>query len=103
MEGYRPLAQMMSDSGALAIFRRYGSLIVLNLLYLQAELNELQEELKEIAEEDCKPENSHRHTFSRQWWSLANAKGQDSLQWKKFEEARAKLYEYSATAISTAS
>ena len=96
MDGYARLGDLMGTNGALAIFRRYGRLNIQNLLYLQAELNELEQELKEIAFEDGLPENRETQRYSKEWWRLARGCGQDSLQWRKCLEIRAKLQEYSA-------
>ncbi|KAL8788161.1 MAG: hypothetical protein Q9213_001800 [Squamulea squamosa] len=95
MDGYPRLARLMGSNPALAIFRRYGSLNAQNILYMQAEINELEKELQDIAREDRLSEHAERQRYSREWWRLARAQGADSLQWKKCLEVRAKLNEYS--------
>lgn len=85
----------MGESPALTIFRRYGTLNAQNILYMQAEINELEKELQDISSEDRYSSNSEKQRFSREWWRLARAQGGDSLQWKKFLELREKLDEYS--------
>jgi hypothetical protein len=42
MEGYPKIAQLMSQHGGLAIFRKCGSMNIQNLLYIQAELTYLE-------------------------------------------------------------
>ena len=46
MEGYDRFAQFMGTHPKLAISRRFGALNLRNLLYLQAELIYLEDELK---------------------------------------------------------
>lgn len=98
MDGYPRLGTLMGANPALAIFRRYGFLNVQNLLHLQAEINELEKELQEIALEDRCSNSGERQYFSREWWKLAQAQGADSLQWRKCLELRLKLNEYSMNA-----
>ena len=97
LEGYPRLSALMGRDPALAVFRRYGSLCAQNLLYMQAEVNELHCELKEIANEDHYAEDEERKLYSKEWGRLARARGEDSLQWSKFLEVRAKLDEYCKT------
>ena len=88
---------LMGRDPALAVFRRYGSLCAQNLLYMQAEVNELHCELKEIANDDYYAEDRERQLYSKEWGRLARARGEDSLQRSKFLEVRAKLDEYCKT------
>lgn len=101
MDGYPRLAHLMGSDPALAIFRRYGSLNAQNMLYMQAELNELESELHAVASEDRFSGHTEKERYSREWWRLARAQGGDSLQWKKCLEIRTKLREYSANVLSS--
>lgn len=96
MDGYPRLARLMGSNPALAIFRRYGTLNAQNILYMQAELDQLERELQGIALEDRHSGHAEKERYSREWWRLARAQGGDSLQWNKCLEVRAKLNEYSA-------
>lgn len=64
--GYREIAQLMAcKDSPFAIFRRFGQLNMLNLLCLQAELMELQRDLKDACAEDDKMGiGSKRGTFA---------------------------------------
>ena len=101
LDGYPRLGRLMSASPALAIFRRFGTLNAQNLLYLQAEINELERELQEIAIEDRSSADAETQCYSREWWKLAGAKGRNSLQWKKCLEIRTKLAEYSTMLLTS--
>ena len=94
MEGYAKIAQVMGQHEELAIFRRFSTLNMHNLLYLQAELVHLESDYQEIAERDkaCS-EYPYR---SRDWWSLTqlDCKGNRD-QWDKILEIREKLQIYS--------
>ncbi|KAL9032127.1 MAG: hypothetical protein Q9180_006684 [Flavoplaca navasiana] len=100
MDGYPRLAHLMGSDPALAIFRRYGSLNAQNLLYMQAEINELQRELQEIALEDRVSGHEEKERYSREWWRLARAQGANSLQWKKCLEIRQKLNDYNSALLN---
>lgn len=50
--GYHEIASMMARWPVTAIFKRYGFLNYLNILYLQAELEMLEKTLLEKAQED---------------------------------------------------
>ena len=95
MDGYHRLSQLMGSTPAVAIVRRYGTLNIQNILYMQAEISELETELQQIAVEDRFSGDPEKERFSREWWRLAGAQGGDSLQWNKWLEVRTKLDEYS--------
>ena len=97
MDGYPRLGRLMGESPPLAIFRRYGTLNAQNILYMQAEINELEKELQDISSEDRYSDSIEKQRYSREWWRLARAQGGDSLQWKKCLELREKLNEYSTS------
>ena len=94
VEGYPKLGSLMGADPPLAIFRRYSALNAQTLLYMQAEINQLERDLQEITEEDFKSSDPERSAFSREWWKLAGATGIDSLQWKRSLDIRAKLDQY---------
>lgn len=87
----------MDESPDVAIFRRFGDLNLLNLLYLQSELNWLVEDYRRILKEDSNSENPEIKQFSQQWIKLARS-GSRPQQWDKWLEIRSKLDEYSKKA-----
>ncbi|CZR67079.1 uncharacterized protein PAC_16978 [Phialocephala subalpina] len=95
MEGYPAIAQLMGCHDEFAIVRRFKELNMQDILYLQAEILHLKEELKKIELDD--KEHPERVFFSRDWWSLANAQDEEGQkQWAIVLEIRRKLQEYNA-------
>ena len=94
MEGYAKVAQLMSRHEDFAILRRFRALNMQNLLYMQAEITFLEEELATLVNRDAAdPEKKY---YGRDWWSLSQSdEDVDKAQWHKFFEIRAKLKEYS--------
>lgn len=92
--GYDKLASLIGDHPGLSIYRRFGSLAAKNLLYMQAELVLLEDELKAIAE--CDQQDPRCTDLRTSWEALRHAPetGARNLQWQKFLEIRAKLTEY---------
>ena len=82
MEGYAKVAQMMNQHEELAVFHRFTTLNLQNLLCLQAELVHLETDLQEIAERD--KASSERPYRSHDWWSLTQFDGEGNReQWDK--------------------
>lgn len=52
MQGYAKIADLMGHHSLLAIFRRFGRLNVQNVLYLQAKLTHLEEDLERLVHHD---------------------------------------------------
>jgi|SRR5450432_1275086 hypothetical protein len=99
MEGYAKIASLMSHHRELAIFRRFGTLNLQNLLYLQAELTHLEEDLEELVEKD--QTELSRLFYTKHWYSLAHSEDdEEKEQWDKVLQIREKLKEYSMGQIS---
>lgn len=96
--GYHRLASAMGLLPDLAIFRRFSTLNVKNILYLQAELVYLEDQLEIAAQEDSLSGNTRRRNYDRDWFALSRA---DSFpdgsgrQWKIFSRIRDVLQQYS--------
>jgi hypothetical protein len=103
IEGYDKLAAFVAFDKGLSIFRRFSKLNVKNILYLQAEIVNLENELKDIIEEDkdpADPANQSKKDFPCSVWHLKDSQDEQPIQWKKFIELRALLNEYSKNIIS---
>ena len=104
MEGYAKLASLMGPHPEVAILRRFGALNAQNLLYLQAELVALEDDLRTIAAEDSASDNPDLAIHSRDWYTLSKLKsgtadGEDAgRQWATILSIREKLKEYSSLA-----
>ena len=97
VDGYSKLAELYGQKPEVAIFKRFGRLNAENLLFLQAELLLLEQELKEIIAEDLRSENEQVRLYARSFWAMEHYSqhGGDSLQWLKRIEIKKKLKEYS--------
>jgi len=97
MEGYAKVAQLMSKYEEFAIFRSFKRLNYQNLLYLQAQITHLEQELGKIVHRDTV--NTYRQFYAKDWWSLANGKGKNARdQWRKVLRIRKMLSMYSELA-----
>ena len=91
-EGYSRLATMMGAHPEVAIYRRFGALNAQNLLYLQAELVDLENQLR-----DCE-RSSASSDKARDWKALKDSAAlpdPEGKQWRTFSAIRKKLDEYS--------
>jgi hypothetical protein len=92
--GYTKLGQFMT-SKHYAIFRQFQSLAARDLLYLQAELVQLDIEHQHAAQTDreCTDERQYN---DREWWHLSNSgpRGLGGEQWASALKIRMKLREY---------
>lgn len=98
MEGYAQLAWRMANHTDLGILRRFAPLNVQNLLYLQAELTDLETKLRNLEKANAASGEEPRKWYSRDWRFLAESQeteGNGGSQWLVFLEIRAKLREYS--------
>jgi hypothetical protein len=111
MASYTSLAALMARYPEAMILRKYADLNAKNLLYYQAELANLEQELQEIEDEDRKSNTLPRYQFDRRWSILAQAQStdvesqggradvancsRDGLQWQVFLKLRRVLFEYS--------
>lgn len=104
MEGYAKLASLMGANPEVAILRRFGAMNAQNLLYLQAELVALENELRDDADQDSASDDRDRERYSRCWDLLSrsddNGSGGDETvgqQWQTMLRIREKLKEYSSS------
>ena len=100
MEGYAKLSQLMGEFPDVAVFKRYSTLNVQNILYLQARLENLEARLRQFALEDETSNAAARKLYSRDWYSLRQsvepgAGEGNSNQWYTFLEISDVLKEYS--------
>jgi hypothetical protein len=95
LEGYPQLANLVSHYPGMAIFRRFTRLNAQNLLFMQAEIAQLELDLDMTALEDSRSNDPNRQSFQKYVHLLNTATGSDSLQWRKWMELRGRLKEYS--------
>ena len=109
MGNYLDLSKLMSKHPEVFILRKFSGLNVKNLLYYQAELAHLEQELGEIEDEDQLSDENPRKGYAINWKSLglgtdvkhtpqgssALRTPRDSLQWQTFLRLREVLNKYS--------
>jgi hypothetical protein len=90
---YQSLAELIGQQPGLAVFRRFATLNAKNLLYLQAELAELETELSRLEAKDQTSDDINHRKF--QWQArLLMESPPEAEQWKKVLQIRTKLEEY---------
>ena len=101
--GYTKLGQFMVDQDY-AIFRKFQHLAARDLLYLQAELVQLELEHQALAQTD-RESRDQRQFYDQEWWHLSNSevRGLGGAQWATSLKIREKLREYCTTCGSTSS
>ncbi|KAH8685800.1 hypothetical protein BGZ60DRAFT_523079 [Tricladium varicosporioides] len=92
--GYDKLANFMATSHY-TIFRKFRQSAIRDLLYLQAEISELEKEYAESAQRDREAEGA-RALYDGNWHLLSISKSQNlgGVQWDKALQIRKKLREY---------
>jgi hypothetical protein len=98
MHGYERLAGLMANDKGLSIFRSFKKLNAKNLLYLQAEIVNVQTELEGIIEADETSQDEDREKFSTSVCFLKEGIESGSEQWAKVLELRELLDKYSESA-----
>lgn len=94
--GYPKLAELMNLIPETSIFRRFGTLNSLNLLYLQAELTDIERKLRVAQVTDFNKGEGFKHLYGKNWYFLgASAQDGDEAQLELVELAREKLDRYS--------
>ncbi|KAB2573310.1 hypothetical protein DBV05_g8034 [Lasiodiplodia theobromae] len=91
----------MGDIPETAIFRRFGFLNAQNLLYMQAELVNLEDRLRRVQARDARASGS-REWYAKNWFFLGHPEDQedgDDEQWELVKEIRERLKEYNETII----
>ncbi|KAL2792930.1 hypothetical protein BJX66DRAFT_233964 [Aspergillus keveii] len=103
MHGYARLASLMANDKGLSIFRSFKKLNTKNLLYLQAEIVNVQTELERLIQEDEASVDETRKQFSTSVYCLKEGLlGSESDQWAKVLELRELLDKYNTAALQYA-
>ena len=97
MEGYAKIAAFMGEHPEFAMALRFSDINLLNILYLQAEIYGLLEDLRFIEKQNRSSASEDVKQFSLDWYTLANTleNGRKNKQWEKIEQLRPLLKEYS--------
>jgi hypothetical protein len=97
MSGYTKLAAFMTEKHH-PILKKYQHLAARDLLYLQAELCDLQFRYDETARKDTMAKDRERENYHRDWLNMATSqqRGFGGEQWAIAIATRSKLREYCA-------
>jgi hypothetical protein len=102
-KGYPALSGEMGLLPQIAIFRRFGALGARNLLYLQAELIMLEQELCKAEQADSLSTEGKKNCFCRDWFWLSHAGPNQPAtpceQWQLVLRIRGVLKEFSMRSI----
>lgn len=98
MEGYTKIADFMGQHPESALVLRFSDINLQNILYLQAEIYGLREDLRKIEVQNQASSSEDRKNFSLDWYTLAHTQDNNdgtNQQWQKVGQLRALLKEYS--------
>ncbi|KAF2441969.1 hypothetical protein P171DRAFT_366077 [Karstenula rhodostoma CBS 690.94] len=99
-KGYPMLAAQIEKRPELAMFRRFGGLNAENLLYLQAELVLLEDELRKQQAEDHSSSVEAKAKYALNWYHLRNSRNNgDSKQLDLVHRIRETLWQYNEALI----
>jgi hypothetical protein len=106
MEGYAKIASFMGKHPESALVSRFSDINLQNILYLQAEIYGLREDLRKIEAQSQNASSDDLKSFALDWFTLATTQdgnGRANQQWQKFVQLRGLLKEYSIHPISCSS
>ncbi|KAK5097527.1 hypothetical protein LTS08_006941 [Lithohypha guttulata] len=100
--GYQKLSCLMAKLPEFAIYRRFGRLNSLNLLYLQSELHDLEETLYKISQPIAYSTDKRIRMADLGWRALSNTDkaGPHNEQYKLVLRIREVLKEYTLASIT---
>lgn len=96
MADYNRLTSMIARHGEAAIFRRFDTLNIKNLLYMQAELVHLEAELRQIETDAKSSADPSKSLYPFSVYDLReSASAEVATQWTKYQEIQSKIQAYS--------
>jgi len=102
MEGYAKIASFMGQHPESALILRFSDINLQNILYLQAEIFGLREDLRRIEVQNNASSLEDLKNCSLDWYTLAHTQhdGEINQQWQKMKQLRELLKEYSELSSS---
>lgn len=95
VSGYPKIASLMGSHPEMLMVRLFRALNARNLLYLQAELHHIEDQLLKCEQVDTESDDPEVRFYSQDWWSLNNSKGNEHHeQWLLVQKMKEKLREY---------
>ena len=101
--GYAKLARFMGKHPEAAQVSRFSDLNLQNILYLQAEIHGLSDDLRKVEAQNQLSTSPDAKNFVLDWYTLANSEDENGCinrQWQIFSSLRPLLKEYSRSLIS---
>ncbi|KAJ4301275.1 hypothetical protein N0V90_003366 [Kalmusia sp. IMI 367209] len=99
-DGYYSIARFFDEESGIPVVRKFGILNAQNILYMQAELVQLEAELACIVHEDAESGDAERENYRYSARALQKSmEGIESFQWEKILEIRQKLKEYNKAVL----
>ncbi len=91
------MTEFMNVSPNYAIVRKFGTLGMIKLLQLQAEITQLQRDLYRTISNDISSDDDKRKAYHKDWVELSRSlrPGGDNKQWKQYQKIRRALDKYS--------
>ncbi|KAF7524526.1 hypothetical protein G7054_g11408 [Neopestalotiopsis clavispora] len=95
-QGYAKIASFMAEHPEDAMIRRFASLNLQNILYLQAEIVGLEQNLRKLEAENDSSADRDRRNFAFDWYTLAHVHDtpNSEQQWEMWQKLRVVLKEY---------
>lgn len=94
IRGYPKLARLLGLYPEAAVFRRFSALGMLNLLSLQAELISIENELRDLWEEDDSSSDSEVRLYTSDFYRLHRSTEPNDDQLLLLKSSREKLEQY---------
>ncbi|MCJ1465959.1 hypothetical protein MMC07_004578 [Pseudocyphellaria aurata] len=101
MGGYSKIADFMGQHPESALVLRFSDMNLQNILYLQAEIYGLREDLRKIQVQNQTSSSEDVVNFSLDWYTLAHTQDNDGMnrQWQIFKQLRRVLKEYNEAVL----
>jgi hypothetical protein len=77
--GYPRLSDQIGRQPEFGIYRSFAALHAQDLLYMQAELVEVENELRSVEKVDSESADNYRKLYSSDWWFLEHAANRQGL------------------------
>lgn len=97
MEGYTKIADFMGRHPEPASVLRFSDINLQNIIYLQAEIYGLREDLRKAEVQNPISTSEDRNNFSLDWYTLAHTQDNNDVRnqkWQKVGQLKGLLKEY---------
>lgn len=101
MQGYAKIAGFMGEHLESAMIERFSDINLQNILYLQAEIHGLREDLRKLEAQTTTRGLEEHKNFPLDWYTLAHTEENNHTneQWQKVLQLRPRLREYNRAVL----